>query len=139
MRFWDSAAVVLLVVAEQATEQAERWLEQDAKVVVWTLTVVEVASALERLVREGALTLAELQASNVLLRDLVTRAYVAEDVESATIHAQRLLRTHALRAADALQLGAALVWTEGRPEGFHFHTFDQRLPTAALKEGFTLG
>jgi predicted nucleic acid-binding protein len=52
------------------------------------------------------------------------------------VRARRLLETHPLSAADALQLAAALVMTEERPTGTEFVTFDIRLAEAANKEGF---
>jgi hypothetical protein len=45
---------------------------------------------------------------------------------------------HPLRAADALQLGAALRWAENNPRGHRFHTLDSRLTDAARREGFDL-
>jgi len=50
--------------------------------------------------------------------------------------AQRLLRTHPLRAADALQLAAALVWAHESPAGLEFVCLDQNLREAASREGF---
>ena len=58
------------------------------------------------------------------------------DVERVKASARRLLRLHPLRAADALQLGAALAWADGAPEGLIVHTFDRRLAAAAEREGF---
>jgi hypothetical protein len=49
--------------------------------------------------------------------------------------ALRLLRVHTLRAADALQLAAALEWA-GAPTDADFVTFDDRLREAAVREGF---
>lgn len=46
----------------------------------------------------------------------------------------RLLRVHALRAGDALQLAAALVWTGGSREGA-LVTLDERMGLAARLEG----
>jgi len=46
------------------------------------------------------------------------------------------LEIHALSAADALQLAAALVAVAGRPQGFGFVTLDDRLAVAAASEGF---
>jgi hypothetical protein len=43
-----------------------------------------------------------------------------------------------LRASDALQLGAALTWTRGRPRQHPFATLDNRLAEAARGEGFSL-
>ncbi len=53
-------------------------------------------------------------------------------------HACALLERYPLRAADALQLAAALAWCEGKPRGNVFLTFDQRLGEAAGLAGFSL-
>ena len=50
--------------------------------------------------------------------------------------ALRALATHPLRAADAVQLAAALVAAEDRPRGHHFVCGDLRLREAATREGF---
>jgi len=61
---------------------------------------------------------------------------VVIDVEAVKAQARRLLRLHPLRAADAMQLGAAWEWVAGRPTGRIFHTLDTRLALAARREGF---
>ena len=50
--------------------------------------------------------------------------------------AQRMLRVHALRAADALQLAAALLASDEEPAGLEVVTLDSRLADAARREGF---
>jgi predicted nucleic acid-binding protein len=114
----------------------EKWIAEDETVVAWTLTTVELVSALRRLVRERALEEPAARQAEDLARDLVSRAHVVSDVEWVKTIATRLLRVHALRAADALQLGAALAWANGHAEGAILHTFDQRLAGAASREGF---
>ncbi len=52
--------------------------------------------------------------------------------------AARLIRSHPLRASDSLQLAAALVWCEGRPQNRSIVSLDDRLRSAALREGFTV-
>ena len=52
--------------------------------------------------------------------------------------AGRLLATHPLRAADALQLAAALVWCDEAPQGETFVCLDERLSAAARREGFAV-
>ena len=52
--------------------------------------------------------------------------------------ARRLLRVHALHAADALQLAAAYVVSERRPPTLEVVTLDDRVRQAGLKEGFVL-
>jgi len=46
-------------------------------------------------------------------------------------------RSAPLRAGDALQLGAALIWAEDPPDSHRFCTLDDRLGMAARLEGFT--
>ena len=136
MRFWDSSALVPLVVEQPGSPQAERWMAEDADAVTWTLTQVEVVSALRRLVRDGLLVERAATQAESVCDELLARSHVVTDVERAKEIARRLLRIHALRAADALQLAAALAWAEGRPAGLTLHTFDVRLALAAEREGF---
>ena len=136
MRFWDSSAMVPLVVQQSGSQEAERWISQDVHAVTWTLTPVEVTSALRRLVRDGDLPERVALDAEALAADLLRRTHVVADVEGVKGVACRLLRTHALRGADALQLGAALLWADGCADGLVLHTFDRRLGTAAEREGF---
>jgi predicted nucleic acid-binding protein len=48
--------------------------------------------------------------------------------------AVRVLRIHPLRAVDALQLAAAMEWA-GTPASGTLVTFDERLASAAVREG----
>ncbi len=106
--------------------------------VLWTLTPVEVVSALRRLVREEVLREEVARAAETRMEELVRVCHVIVDVDAVKSLATRLLRLHSLRAFDALQLGAALHWTEGHPQGRTFHTLDGRLAMAALREGFAV-
>jgi hypothetical protein len=65
--------------------------------------------------------------------------FVAEkETARARRPAERLVSVHPLRAADAVQLGAALVAADLDPAGLELVTFDERLATAAEKEGFSV-
>ena len=136
MRFWESSALVALVV-EQRTSVQVRALEQEGlEAVAWVLSDVEVRSAIERLAREGVLTpdqaRHDIQDSETVWRRLRT----IDLVDAVKLRAKRLLSRHALRAADAMQLGAALLVAEDVPEGLEFVTLDDRLAEAARREGF---
>ena len=52
--------------------------------------------------------------------------------------AERLLRLHPLRAADSLQLAAALAAAEEDPASIGFVCFDTRLNEAASREWFAI-
>lgn len=60
------------------------------------------------------------------------------DIDLVRDRADRLLAAHDLRAADALQLGAALVLSQERPRGRELVTADAVLGRAAAAEGFTV-
>ena len=72
------------------------------------------------------------------LRQLVQHADTIAPTDDVRRRAARLLAVHPLRAADALQLAAALVWVEEQPHGERFVSLDGRLRDAAAREGFTL-
>jgi hypothetical protein len=52
--------------------------------------------------------------------------------------AEVLLQRHPLRAADAMQLAAALIWAKQLPRKRVFVCLDSRLAEAASKEGFSV-
>jgi predicted nucleic acid-binding protein len=136
VRFWDTSALLPLFVAEKESARARSWLRRDPVVVVWTLTRVELLSAIARRERKepsAARALARVRAKVVQAWEEWSEIVALEPVRS---QAERLVFVHALRAADALQLAAALVATDSRPDGLELVTFDERLATAAEKEGF---
>jgi len=138
LKFWDSSAVVPLLVEEEASAAVRaKYLEEDA-VLTWWGTRVECASAIARLEREGSVTTAETTEALDRLRTLAAAWYQIDPVETIREIAERLLRVHPLRAADALQLAAAHVGSEGRPSTLEVVCLDERLAIAAQREGFSL-
>ena len=136
MKFWDSSALVPLLVDEELTDAVRALYLNDPGAIVWWATSVECASAISRLERESQLT--SRGASEVFGRlDALARHWNRiEPVDAVIETARRLLRVHPLRAADALQLAAAFLAAEGRPSTLDFVCLDDRLGTAAQREGF---
>ena len=58
--------------------------------------------------------------------------------EAVRERGERLLSVHPLRAADAFQLAAALVWSRGATTAHALVSFNERLREAAGREGFQL-
>jgi predicted nucleic acid-binding protein len=138
LKFWDSSALVPLFVEEELSAAVRAaYLEEDA-VLTWWGTRVECASAIARLEREDCLTTAEATDALDRLRTLAAGWYEIDPVETIREIAERLLRVHLLRAADALQLAAAHVGCEGRPSTLDVVCLDERLAIAAQREGFSL-
>jgi predicted nucleic acid-binding protein len=138
MKFWDSSAVIPLCLKEPASDIVKYIAEKDEDFVVWWTTRIECVSAMARRRREGVLpTHAERQARAVLTA-LTGEWSEIQPAELVRHRAERLLMVHSLRAADALQLAAALIWTEEATSGAEFVCLDQNLREAAMREGFTV-
>lgn len=135
--FWDTSAIVPLLVAEP-TSSAVAEVARVSRFLVWWGTAVECLSAIAR--REGDRTLTREGGEQARQRLRVLRGSWSEINPSEQVrkNAERAVLRHSLRAADALQLGAALRWVENSPRGHLFHTLDGRLSEAARKEGFEL-
>ena len=136
MRFWDASAIVPLIALEKETSDCSTLLAEDSDIVVWLLTPVEVMSALTRRLREKSLKPIEFAKAKEQLAALEKAWSEVISVERVRERARRLLETHPLRAADSLQLAAALLTSEENPQGFPFVTLDRRLSAAAEREGF---
>jgi uncharacterized protein len=136
MKFWDTSAIVPLLVREDSTDAARAVFAADPTMIVSWATAVECASAIARAEREDLLT--QPAATEAFAR-LDALAQIWREVEPSNDvrdTARRLLRVHRVRAADALQLAAATLAAERRPASLTMVTLDDRLQTAALKEGF---
>jgi predicted nucleic acid-binding protein len=135
VRFWDTSALVPLVVLEPYTPRVRRWMAEDDDVVVWTLTRVELLSALARRRREPGVSPAALVAARRAILAVWERWSEVSAVDVVRRQAERIVERHPLRAADALQIGAALVAGGDDPESLAFVTLDTNQAEAAGREG----
>ena len=135
MRYWDASALVPLVVAEPASDRVREWLAEDGHIITWVWTCTEIVSAVERRSREGALS--RMERREVLGRfDALAGDWdEVTDILAVRSRANALLARHPLRAADAAQLGAALLVQEQSAEPLTFVCLDQRLSSAAELQG----
>lgn len=104
--------------------------------IVWWATEVECVSAIARLEREGVLTSQSTVQALERVDALVAGWHEIQPVAGVRRTARRLLRVHALRAADSLQLAAAMVAAEAHPESLEIASLDDRLIDAARREAF---
>ena len=136
--FWDSSAILPLLVAESSTVQMQALARKDPDLLVWWGTQVECMSALARLERTALLDGKATALVADRLKQLADSWHEIEPTEIVRESAMRFLRVHSLRAADALQLAAAFIAAERRPASLNVVTLDDRLAAAARKEGFVL-
>lgn len=102
----------------------------------WWGSWIECASALNRLHREGGLEQQDLHRALARLEQLAAAWLEIRPLEQVRRRALRLLRVHALRSADALQLAAALSAAAEDPTSLDFVSSDTRLSDVAQLEGF---
>jgi predicted nucleic acid-binding protein len=138
MRFWDASAVVSLLVEEPTHPDTRPLLESDPAMAVWWGTPVECTSALARREREGSISRQDLRLADARLKALAAEWHEVTPTNAIRNLAYRALRVHALRAADSLQLAAALVVAEHDPATLEFVSLDSALTSAAAREGFII-
>jgi predicted nucleic acid-binding protein len=138
LRFWDASAVLPLIVEEHGTKLANEWLREDPQVVLWGMTRLELTSAVERRAREHSLGAGERRAALRRIARFTDDAYEVLDLSPTRARAAALLARHTLRAADAAQLGAALVVADPDPASLEFVVLDRKLAAAAEREGLAV-
>jgi len=138
MKFWDSSAVVPLLVQEPSTAVLQALYARDPDIAAWWATTIECTSALARLERAGALSARDAAQAFARLAALAASWVEVEPADELRETAVRFLRVHDLRAADALQLAAAFVVSERRPPTLVLVSLDDRLALAAGREGFVV-
>lgn len=134
MRFWDSSALVPLLVEEASSDAMARAYRDDRNIVVAWTTPVECASACTRRFRMNQLSESTLVSIVNRLRELRSEWVVAEPSGAVASEAERLVLRHGLHAADAIQLASAIA-TRDASDG-ELVSLDRRLSHAATIEGF---
>ena len=127
-----------MLIAEASTRRLQALAAGDPDLLVWWGSQVECVSALARLERDGALDPQTAVLTFDRLKQLAAGWHEVDPSDIVREVAVRFLRVHPLRAADALQLAAAFIAAEQRPASLELITLDERLASAAQKEGFTV-
>jgi uncharacterized protein len=136
--FWDSSALVSALLPDAHTNELITAFDRDPTPAIWWTTPVECRSAVVRAVREKRASRDEAAEAMERLREARSQTREILPVEGVRARAIRLLGQHPLRAGDALQLAAALIWCEEQPSTETFVCLDSRLRDAARREGFAL-
>jgi predicted nucleic acid-binding protein len=137
LKYWDSSAPVALHSRQVRTQEVRTVWRHDNQVLTWILSDVEMRSAIARLGREGAMAPVELAEAVRRVEAFWQSVHMISLSTPVKIRAKRLLSIQPIRAADALQLGAALTGAYDDPSGWEFVCLEARLGEAAALEGFT--
>jgi predicted nucleic acid-binding protein len=135
--FWDTSALIPLCARQKQTEPA-RMRHAGYEIAVWWATPVEIISGLTRLERMNEINRDQYQAGMQRWQSLAKTWDTVRPSATILDRACSLLELHPLRAADALQLAAALDYFEYSTRGNVFITADQRLADSARQSGFSV-
>jgi hypothetical protein len=136
LKFWDSSSLLALAVWEPSSEKVETLLRRDAEVATWWGAPLECMSALLKVHRQDRISPADFLKARSVLDHLGARAFEIQPTEEVRARALRILSVHALRAAGAFELAAALIWCQERTRFASFVSLDEPLRLAAVLEGF---
>lgn len=138
MSFWDSSALVPLCANEPRSRLAGRLWKQFTEKFVWWETSIEISSALARLERENKISLRQRLKSEKRLK-ILEKVWTEIQPENRIKELARTFPSkYELKAADSIQLAAALVWCKEQPKGKNFVSGDEKLTKAAGSVGFTI-
>lgn len=134
--FWDTSAVVPLCVMQAATPSARR-IHRDVSIkTIWWGTAVEIRSSFARLRRTGELEDKDFEIAVNKWLAISKRGRKIPPSQRVLDLAATMPDRHALRALDAFQLAAALIWCGERPRNRPFICADKRLGDVARDAGF---
>ncbi|MGI8866743.1 MAG: type II toxin-antitoxin system VapC family toxin [Rubrobacteraceae bacterium] len=136
MKFWDSSAVIPLIFEEPTSAILRALLTEDTDMVIWWGTWIECSVTVSRLRREEVLDDSGQEGTRAALDALATGWLEIEPIDELRLLAMLVSKTHPLKAADCLQLTAALRWCEGDTEDRDFVCLDRQLRRIVEDEGF---
>ncbi len=134
--FWDTSAIVPLCVLQDATPAARRAHDRFTHKAIWWGTPVEVRSSFARLRRLGDLNAEAFAVAVTKWTGIAKRVRQVPAIQDVLSIALELPDRHGIRAMDAFQLAAAIVWCNERPRNRPFVCADKRLGDVAGDGGF---
>jgi predicted nucleic acid-binding protein len=135
LRFWDTSALVPLMVAEESSQMMRDLLRADDRIVVSSITTLEITGTLWRLRHHDQLQLDAHERALKIFADLSSTWREIVFSQGIADLALDLFSRRPVRTLDSIQLATALSLRETSPL-LSFVTLDRKLNAAAFGEGF---
>jgi len=126
----DSSSFAKRYIQEAGSNKLAEFLQHTSELALCVILVPEILSALNRRLREQALTAREYQSLKRQLLDDVHDAAILQITPAVVARSVALLEKNTLRAMDALHVACALEWKADL-----FITSDKRQLDAAMHSG----
>jgi predicted nucleic acid-binding protein len=128
--FFDASAFAKRYIAETGSGDVDALCARASGLAVGVICIPEILSALNRRVREGALTPRQYAEAKRRLSEDIRDADVVDLTPAVIAIATKVLESSPVRALDALHIACAVAWKPGL-----FVTSDKRQIEAARREG----
>lgn len=109
-----------LISEETFSDVVAGFLREDDEIVVWWGTWIECSVAISRLRRENSLDEAGEEETRAAVDRLAGNWVERRPTDDTRLLAMLVSKRHPLKAADTLQIAAALRWCEGETDGTAF-------------------
>lgn len=126
----DTSSFAKRYIQEAESERLDEFLQQATELAVCVILVPELISALNRRLREGALTREQYRSAKRFLLNDVRDATVLQLTPAVISRSVSLMENSAVRAMDALHVACALEWKADL-----FVTSDKRQFDSAMSSG----
>ncbi|MBW1939135.1 MAG: type II toxin-antitoxin system VapC family toxin [Deltaproteobacteria bacterium] len=126
----DSSSFAKRYIQEVGSDKLDEFLQQASELAICVILVPELISALNRRLREGALTERDYRKAKKLLLDDVGDATVLQLTPAVISRSVHLLENSVLRAMEALHVACALEWNADL-----FVTSDKKQLDSAVNSG----
>jgi predicted nucleic acid-binding protein len=136
--YLDASSLVKRYVTELGSTEVSDAISSADVVGTALISRPEVAAALAKAIRIGALTQEEASACLQVFRKEWPDLMRVQVTEMIVTSADTLAWEHGLRGYDAVHLAAASLWQDALGEQVTFSTFDRRLWEAADRVGLAL-
>lgn len=136
--YLDTSALVKRYIAEDGSQDVNRWIGQAAPASTSLITRAEMGAAITRAVRMRWITPQQGEIALQYFRsewEMIARLPVHE---ATVLRADALACRHSLRGFDAIHLACALIYRESLGEPVSLATYDRLLWLAAQVEGLAV-
>jgi predicted nucleic acid-binding protein len=135
--YLDTSALVKRYIAERGTNLTQQALANAALAGTSIISRAEMAAALAKAIRVGALGREAAISALQVFRSEWPRLVRVQATELLMAQADTLAWDHGLRGYDAVHLASALTWQQGLDQAVTFATFDRRLWETAGQQGLS--
>jgi predicted nucleic acid-binding protein len=134
MLFWDSSALLAIILHESSAALLRPFLDEDPEVASSFITPLEIVSTIWRRQHADLFSLAQVQDVDQLYSVITKNWITLGDTRTIDV-ALRLVARQPLRTGDAIQLASALEVADREGVMLPFVTLDEELGAAARAEG----